>query len=157
MGLQKVGQNWATFTLLRVSLGFPGYSDGKESACNEGDLGLIPGLGQSPGEGKGHPLQYSGLENSMDYVVHGLPKSQTWLRQFHFHFTFLPKWERTVGFPVFVAPVIMAHQTAVGWSRPVWPLFSSVPQVHLSSFIPNILRDVLPRLWGILLPVYSPF
>ena len=45
---------------------FPGYSDGKESACNVGDLGSIPGLGRSPGTGKGYPLQYSGLENSMD-------------------------------------------------------------------------------------------
>ena len=44
---------------------FPGGSDGKESACNEGDLGLIPGLGRSPGEGKGNPLQYSCLENPM--------------------------------------------------------------------------------------------
>ena len=54
------------------NLDFPGGSDGKESACNEGDLGLIPGLGRSPGEGKGYPLQYSGLENSM-----GVTKSQT--------------------------------------------------------------------------------
>ena len=45
-------------------------SDGKESACNVGDLGLVPGLGRSPGEGKGYPLQYSGLENFMDYTVH---------------------------------------------------------------------------------------
>ena len=56
---------------------FPGDSDSKDSACNEGDLGLIPGLGRSSGEGKGYPLQYSGLENSMDYVVHGVAKSQT--------------------------------------------------------------------------------
>ena len=47
-------------------LGFPCGSAGKESACNVGDLGLVPGLGRSPGEGKGYPLQYSGLENSMD-------------------------------------------------------------------------------------------
>ena len=47
-----------------VFLGFPGGSSGKESACNAGNLGLIPGLGRSSGEGKGHPLQYSGLENS---------------------------------------------------------------------------------------------
>ena len=47
-------------------LGFPDSSAGKESACNAGDLGLIPGLGRSPGEGKGYPLQYSGLENSMN-------------------------------------------------------------------------------------------
>ena len=47
-------------------MGFPGGSVDKESACNVGDLGLIPGLGRSPGEGKGYPLQCSGLENSMD-------------------------------------------------------------------------------------------
>ena len=47
-------------------MGFPGGSDGKVSACNVEDLGLIPGLGRSPGEGNGNPLQYSCLENSMD-------------------------------------------------------------------------------------------
>ena len=46
--------------------GFPGGTDGKESACNVADQGSIPGLGKSPGEGNGYPLQYSGLENSMD-------------------------------------------------------------------------------------------
>ena len=54
--------------LTPVFLGFPAASDGKESACNAGDLGSIPGLGRSPGEGKVCPLQYSGLENSMDCV-----------------------------------------------------------------------------------------
>ena len=49
-------------------MGFPCGSAGKESACNAGDLGSIPGMGRSPGEGKGYPLQYSGLENSMDYT-----------------------------------------------------------------------------------------
>ena len=57
--------------------GFPCGSAGKKSACNVGDLGLIPGLGRSPGEGKGHPLQYSGLENSVDCMVHGVAKSRT--------------------------------------------------------------------------------
>ena len=52
-------------------LSFPCGSAGKESACNEGDLGKVPGLGLSPGEGKGYPFQYSGLENSMD-IVHGV-------------------------------------------------------------------------------------
>ena len=47
-------------------MGFPGSPDGKESACNAGDLGSIPGLGKSPGEGNGNPLQYSCLENPMD-------------------------------------------------------------------------------------------
>ena len=60
-------------------LGFPGGSAGKESSCNAGDLGLIPGLGRSPGEGKGYPLQSSGLENSMDCIVHEVAKSQTQL------------------------------------------------------------------------------
>jgi len=67
-------------------LGFPYGSSGKESTCNEGDLGLILGLGRSPGEGKGYPLQYSGLENSIDCIVHGVAKSQTRLSGFHFHF-----------------------------------------------------------------------
>ena len=57
--------------------GSPGGSAGKESACNAGDLGSIPGLGRSPGEGKGYPLQYSGLENFMDCIVHGVTKSRT--------------------------------------------------------------------------------
>ena len=63
-------------------LDFPGGSAGKESALNEGDLGLIPGLGRSPGQGNGYPLQYSCLENFMDRgawwaTVHGAAKSQT--------------------------------------------------------------------------------
>ena len=56
---------------------FPGGSDSKESAYNAGDMGSIPGLGRSPGEGNGYPLQYSGLENSMDCIVHGVTKSWT--------------------------------------------------------------------------------
>ena len=67
--------------------GFPIGSTGKESACNAGDLGSTPGLGRSPGEGKGYPLQCSGLENPMDCIVHGVAKTQTGLcnLQFHFH------------------------------------------------------------------------
>ena len=107
-------------------MGFPDSSVGKESACNAGDTGSIPGLGRSPGEGigyrlqyswaslgsagkesarnagdlssipelgrlsreeKGYPLLYSGLENSMDCIVHGVAKSQTRLSDFHFHFS----------------------------------------------------------------------
>ena len=70
------------FTCMLIS--FPYSSVGKESSCNVGDLGSIPGLGRSPGEGKGYLLQYSGLENSMDYIVHGVTKSRTWLSNFHF-------------------------------------------------------------------------
>ena len=64
--------------------GFPGGSAGKESTYNTGDLGLIPGLGRSPGEGKGHPLQYSGLQNPMDHTVHEVSKSRAQLNDFHF-------------------------------------------------------------------------
>ena len=66
-------------------MGFPGGSAGKESACNAGDLGSIPGLGRSPGEGNSYPLQYSGLEKSMDCIVHGVAKSQTQLNDFHLY------------------------------------------------------------------------
>ena len=66
-------------------MGFPDSSVGKESACNAGDLSSISGSGRSAGEGKGYPLQYSGLENSMDCIVHGVTKSWTKLSDFHFH------------------------------------------------------------------------
>ena len=69
-----------------VFLGFPCGSAGKESACNARDLGSVPGLGRSPGEEKGYPLQYSDLENSMDCIVHGVTKSRTQLSDFHFQF-----------------------------------------------------------------------
>ena len=74
--------NWM---YLSLSSGFPGGSDGKESTCNAGDPGLIPGLGRSPGEGNGYPFQYSCLKNSMDRghwwaTVHRVTKDMTeWL------------------------------------------------------------------------------
>ena len=73
-------------------MGFPGGSEVKASACNVGDLGLIPGLGRSPGEGNGNLLQYSCLENLMDggawwAKVHGVAKSQTRLSDFTFTLT----------------------------------------------------------------------
>ena len=64
-------------------LGFPCDSAGKEPSCNAGDLGLIPCLGRYPGEGKGYPLQYSGLENSMNCIVHRVAKSRTRSKDFH--------------------------------------------------------------------------
>ena len=68
--------------LPEIVKGFPGSSDSKESVCNAGDLGWIPGLGKSPGEGDGYPFQYSCLENSMDRgawwaIVHEVMKSWT--------------------------------------------------------------------------------
>ena len=70
-----------------VFLGFPFGSVRKESACNVGDLGSIPGLGRSPREGKGYPLQYSGLENSMNCIFHGITKNRTRPSAFHFTLT----------------------------------------------------------------------
>ena len=64
-------------------LGFPGGSAGKESACSAGNLGSIPGLGRSSGEGKGYPLQSSGSENSVDCIAHGVAKNQTRRSGFH--------------------------------------------------------------------------
>ena len=66
-------------------LGFPFGSAGKESACNAGDLSSVPGLGTSPGEGNGSPLQHSGLENSMSCIAHGVAESWTQLSDFHFY------------------------------------------------------------------------
>ena len=80
--------------LQNQALGFPCGSDSKESTCNAGDLGSIPRLGRSPGEGKGYPLQYSGLENSMDCRVHGVIKSQT---QLSLHFSWSEGDNRTLG------------------------------------------------------------
>ena len=84
------------FPLSRTPLGFPGGSDGKESDCNAGVLGSIPGLGKSPRGGHGNPLQYSCLENPMDRgpwqaTVHGVMKSQTQLSDFTLHFHALEK------------------------------------------------------------------
>ena len=64
--------------------GFPGGSAGKEPTCNAGALSSIPGLGRSPGERKGYPYQYPGLENSLDCIVHEVAKSRTRLNHFHF-------------------------------------------------------------------------
>ena len=78
---------WFSYLALISSsfiMGFLCGSAGKESACNAGDLGLIPVLGISPGEGKGYSFQYSGLENAMDSIVHGIEKSQTGLSSFDF-------------------------------------------------------------------------
>ena len=77
--------------------GFLGSSDGKVSACNVGDPGSIPGLGRSPGEGNGNPLQYSCLENPKDRgallaTVHGVAKSQTWLSDFTFTMRHIGSW-----------------------------------------------------------------
>ena len=72
--------------LVQWLVGFPDGSVEKESACNSGDLGSIPRLGRCLGKRNSYPLQYSGLEKSMDCIVHEVTKSQTRLSDFHFHF-----------------------------------------------------------------------
>ena len=83
-------------------------SAGKESACNAGDLGSIPVLGRSPREGKGYPLQYSGLENSMDCIVHGVGKSWIRLSDFHTHTYFILKNGRYL-YKSRIFPVVILH------------------------------------------------
>ena len=91
MGVPTIGQTThmelpvRTWLLTFKYKRFPGNSAGKESSCNVGDPGYIPGSGRSAEEGIGYPLQYSGLENSIDCIVHGVTKSRT--RQSEFHVT----------------------------------------------------------------------
>ena len=87
-GIQRSFRHNSHFQVALETEGFPCDSAGEESACNLGHLGSIPGLGRSPGEGKGYQLQYCGLENSMDCIVHGVAKSQKRLSDFHFHLSF---------------------------------------------------------------------
>ena len=93
---------------------YSGGSDGKASARNAGDLGSIPGLGRSPGEGNGNPLQYSCLENSLDggvwwATVHGVAKSRTWLSDFTFFLFF--------QFMVFVLQQAKQRPEGLRWSQ----------------------------------------
>ena len=87
--------------LNRMYMGFSHGSASKEPACKAGDLGSIPGFGRSTGEGNGHPLQYSGLENSMERgawqaTVHGVAKSRTQLSKFHLTFKRNRSWDVTL-------------------------------------------------------------
>ena len=106
-----------------VFLGFPGGSAGKESTRNAGDLGSIPGLGRSPGGGKDYPHhQDSGLENSMDYIVHGITKSRTQQSDFHFHLTRVAR-----ALPEGCPPVPTAHHPPPSLSCSQHLLASSHP------------------------------
>ena len=132
-------------SILFLSFIVPIGSAGKESACNVGDLGSIPGLGRSPGEGKGYVVQYSGLENSMDYIVHGVTKSQTRLNSFHFSLCMkcilgiLIFLKRSLVFPILLFSSISLHWSlkkayflllAIVWNsafRCVYLSFSPLP------------------------------
>ena len=103
-------------------MGFPGGSAGKESVCS-----LIPGLGRSPKEGKDYPSQYSGLENSMDCIVHGVAKSWARLSDFHFHFILLENRYMVLGVRVWDLKLQIA------WIRTSVLLLSCVILGRLSS------------------------
>ena len=98
--------------------GFPYSSVGKEFTCNAGDLGSIPRLGRSPGEGNGYSLQYSGLENSLDCVVHGVAESRTWLSDFHFRSHPYMTTRKTIALTrrTFVDKVMSLLCNMLGWS-----------------------------------------
>ena len=95
-------------------------SSGKESDCNTGDLGSVSGLGRSPGEGKGYPLQYSSLENSMDCIVHEVAKSRTGLSDFTF--TLLSKvksfTKRSQSYSLLGGTIASGEDTARDEKRP---------------------------------------
>ena len=95
-GITRSQRLFSVFQGTSTVLCFPGGSDGKESTCNVGDLGSVPGLGRPPGEGKGYPLQYSGLENSMDCLSTWGPKELDTTESFHFisYCSLLPWWFR---------------------------------------------------------------
>ena len=96
-------------------MGFPCGSTGKESASNAGDLGLIHGLGRSPGKGKGCPIQYFRLENSMDCIVHGVTKS-------HIHIG----WNIQFGS---VAQSCLTLCDPMDWSTPGFPVHHQFPEL----------------------------
>ena len=104
-GVTELGINWETVIDIYILLyirGLPWWLSGKESTCQCRDMGLIPWLGRSPGEGNGNPLQYSWLENPMDMgawwaIVQGVAKSWTWLSDFTFTF------EHSLALPFFGA------------------------------------------------------
>ena len=109
-------------------------SAGKESACDVEDLGSIPRLGRCPGERKGYSLQYSGLENSMDCIVHGIAKSQTQLSDFHSFFS-ISYWEqikkylkavRILPRPFPITYTLGWHQQEISQKEQVNPVLKSV-------------------------------
>ena len=130
-----------------VFLGFPCGSAGRESTCNVGDPGLIPGLGRSPGEGNGYPLQYSGLENSMG-CIHGVAKSRTRLSDFHFHFQsetrvkhITSRWPRCCLFEselgnLFLSDFLMSPQKGL---LPLWVSVSGGDTWGQTSGVPSSL------------------
>jgi len=130
-------------------MGFPGSAAGKESACNVGDLGSIPRLGRSPGEGTSYPFQYSGLENSKDCIVQGVKKGLTRLSVFHFMNDKM-KWSHSVVSdslrPIgHQAPPSMGFSRREYWSGLPFPSSGNFPTQGLNPGLPHC-RQKLYRL-----------
>ena len=125
----REGSNSSISCSKHFLVGFPCGLVGKGSACNAGDLGSVPMLGRSPGEGKAYPLQYAVLENSMDCIVLGVENSWTWLSDFHFHFLIvlqiLEKQEKGSRGPCPSCPPV---STLLRWSFGIW---ASYPKERL--------------------------
>ena len=132
MAVQSTYLSWANLTTFPTSdaaysycllllnfIASPVGSAGKESVCKAGDLGSIPGLGRSPGEGNGYPLQYSGLENFMDCIVHGVVKSQNQLSDFHFHCKSSIGTENQRDFESLL--VLSFNEAKMKWVAKEWP------------------------------------
>ena len=113
--------------------GFPCGSAGKESACNVRDLGTIPGLGRSPGEGNSYPLQYFGLENSMDSIIHGVRKS--WTQLSDFHLSSLSQW-CFLTISSSAAPFFCLHYFPESQSFPMsWHFVSDGKSIRTSTLV----------------------
>ena len=117
--------------------GSPCGSAGKDSACNAGDLGWIHGLGRAPGEGNSYLLQCTGLENSMDCIVHGVTKSQTQLSDFHFHF---PYSQNYVFYSSHIWMWELDHKE--GWMTKNWCFQAMVLEKTLESLLDY--KDIIP-------------
>ena len=118
--------------------GFPDSSVGKEPTCNATDPGSIPELGRSPREGIGYPLQYFGLENSMDYIGHGVAKSWTWLGNFHFHFC---SWT-SLPIPIPPIQVITEHSAELPVLHSRFPL--AIYFTHSSVYMSILFSHLVP-------------
>ena len=117
-------------------MGFPGGSAGKESTCKVGDLGSIPGLGRSPGEGEGYPFQYSGLENSMEEVP-GVAKSRTQLSNFHF----------TSLMGIYRVSIILAEGRSEVWVHYFFNLMGGGNELTLSTWPSASKAKEVPFIW----------
>ena len=129
---------------------FPGGSDGKESACNAGDLGSIPVSGRSPGKGKGHPLHYSCLGNPMDRgawwaTVCGVTRSQAWLSNTHSGVECWVIWQSYFYF--FEKPPVCFPQWLHQFTFPTTVYESSLSSISLPTFIICVLFD--NRFWQV--------